>query len=124
MSVIKRRVVIANDPLDAIIPALSGVATTIPSAEAQSSSRQATPPRMATDKSPKVRATFHLSEDLFNQVRDAVVHLSGPPLRLTLAAFAENALRRELERLRREHNSGERFPRREGDLRGGRPIGS
>lgn len=121
MPMIKRRVIIANDPLDAIIPTLSGVAT---APEALPSSRQEMSPRMATEKSPKVRATFHLSEDLFNQVRDAVVHLSGPPLRLTLAAFAENALRRELERLRGEHNSGERFPRREAELRGGRPIGS
>ncbi len=72
----------------------------------------------------KVRATFHISEALFDGVRDAVVQLSGPPLRLNLGQFAENALRRELERLKAEHNSGDAFPRREGELRGGRPVGS
>lgn len=72
----------------------------------------------------KVRATFHLSEELFEAVRDAVVSLSGPPHRLTLASFAENALRRELERLQKGENKGKAFPKRESELRGGRPIGS
>ena len=72
----------------------------------------------------KVRATFHLSEELFEDVRDAVVSLSGPPLRLTLASFAENALRRELERVQKAENKGRPFPKRESELRGGRPIGS
>lgn len=75
-------------------------------------------------KAAKVRATFHLSEELFEAVRDAVVSLSGPPLRLTLASFAENALRRELERLQKAENKGKAFPKRESELRGGRPIGS
>src|SRR4051794_22635779 len=72
----------------------------------------------------KVRATFHLSEHVFDAVRDAVVFLSGPPHRLTLAAFAESALRRELERLQKATNDGRPFQKREGELRGGRPIGS
>ncbi len=72
----------------------------------------------------KVRATFHLPKELFEAVRDAVVSLSGPPHRLTLASFAENALRRELERLQKAENKGKAFPKREGELRGGRPIGS
>lgn len=75
-------------------------------------------------KAAKVRATFHVSEDLFEVVRDAVVALSGPPHRLTLASFAESALRRELERLQKAENKGKPFPKREGKLRGGRPIGS
>jgi len=70
----------------------------------------------------KVRATFHLPTDIFEQCRDAVVHLSGPPTRLTLAALAETALRRELKRLRSRHNKGNPFPARSGELRGGRPI--
>lgn len=72
----------------------------------------------------KVRATFHLSEELFEAVRDAVVSLSGPPHRLTLASFAETALRRELERLTKAENKGRPFPKRESELKGGRPIGS
>lgn len=70
----------------------------------------------------KVRATFHLPLDIFEQCRDAVVHLSGPPIRLTLAALAETALRRELKRLRSRHNKGNPFPARSSELRGGRPI--
>lgn len=77
---------------------------------------------MAKEKPQKVRATFHLPADLFEEARDAVVYLSGPPTRLTLAALAENAIRRELNRLKKQHNDGESFPRRQEALRGGRPI--
>lgn len=77
---------------------------------------------MAKDKPQKVRATFHLPADIFEEARDAVVYLSGPPVRLTLAALAESAIRRELNRLRKLHNDGEPFPRRQEDLKGGRPI--
>lgn len=102
---------IGTNPLDALMP----------------------PPRPRTAPAPdpapvtrprKVRATFHLSEALFEQVRDAVVALSGPPDRLTLAGFAEEALRDRLELLKKTRNKGKAFPRREGELRGGRPIGS
>jgi hypothetical protein len=73
----------------------------------------------------KVRATFHIPEALLEEARDVVVALSGPPTRLTLAAFAETALRAEVERLKREYNGGQCFdPREPGSLRGGRPIGS
>lgn len=75
-------------------------------------------------KAGKVRATFHLSPELFEAARDAVVALSGPPHRLTLAELAENAIRRELERLQAEHNKGKVFPKRVIPLRGGRPIDS
>jgi hypothetical protein len=52
------------------------------------------------------------------------VALSGPPHRLTLASFADAALRLELERLQKAENKGKPFPKRESELRGGRPIGS
>ena len=71
----------------------------------------------------KVRATFHLPAELLEECRDAVIHLSGPPVRLTLAALAEEALGRELARLRRKYDAGKRFPKRQSELRGGRPIG-
>ena len=73
----------------------------------------------------KVRATFHIPEDLLNEARNTVVALSGPPHRLTLAKLAERALRHELDRLRDERPGGQRgnaFPQRAHDLRGGRPI--
>jgi hypothetical protein len=86
--------------------------------------RSAMKERVPKVRIPKIRATFHIPEELFEEARDAVVHLSGPPTRLTLADLCETALRRELERLRKTHGVGERFPKRDGDLKGGRPIGS
>jgi hypothetical protein len=74
----------------------------------------------------KVRATFHISADLLNEVRNAVVALSGPPHRLTLAQFAEEALRDKLVQLKGDQSGrmrGRDFPQRESELRGGRPIG-
>jgi hypothetical protein len=82
------------------------------------------PARSAAKVTRKVRATFHLPHELVEEARNAVVQLSGPPVRLTLAALAEKALRRELGRLKRAHNRGQDFPRRRVGLRGGRPIGS
>ena len=71
---------------------------------------------------PKVRATLYLSADVLEQARDAAVHLAGYPARLTLTKLAENALRAELQRLKDQYNAGQDFPRRDEDLRGGRPI--
>lgn len=70
----------------------------------------------------KARATFHISVELLDELRDVVVALSGPPDRLTLSDFAESALRREVERLRRVHVSGKQFARRTEPVRRGRPI--
>lgn len=72
--------------------------------------------------SPRVRATLYLPADLLEQARDATVHLAGFPARLTLTKLAENAFRAELERLKQLYNHGREFPRRDEDLRGGRPI--
>ena len=105
----KSRSRIGDNPLDAVLS----------SKPAKSLAVEEAPKRTA-----KVRATFHLSKELFESVRDAVVALSGPPNRLTLASFAENALRLELERLQKAENKGKAFPKRESELRGGRPIGS
>lgn len=74
--------------------------------------------------SKKVRATFHIPEDVLAAARDCVISLSGPPTRLTLAELCENALRREILRLEKEHNKGRSFPETKSKLRGGRPIGS
>ncbi len=70
----------------------------------------------------KLRATFHISTELLEELRDVVVALSGPPDRLTLSDLAESALRREVQRLTRLHRSGKPFPKRGQGLRGGRPI--
>jgi len=70
----------------------------------------------------KVRATLYLPEELLEEARDAVVHLAGNPLRLTLTKLAEDALRSKLQELKDHHNSGQDFPERSEDLKGGRPI--
>jgi hypothetical protein len=70
----------------------------------------------------KVRATFHISAELLDELRDVTVALSGPPDRLTLSDLAEGALRREVERMKRVHTKGKSFAKRTGQLKGGRPI--
>jgi hypothetical protein len=107
---------IGENPLDALL------SSTSPKDQSTTARPSTAPSRSARPS--KVRATFHLPEELFESVRDAVVALSGPPHRLTLARFAEDALRRELERLQKAESKGKPFPKRESDLRGGRPIGS
>jgi len=109
-----KRSTIGDNPLDAVIPAAANGASHPPA-----------PRTPAAEPTRKVRATFHIPEDLLEAARDATVALSGPPHRLTLATLAESALRNEIERLRAEHHNGRAFPTREpGTLRGGRPIGS
>jgi hypothetical protein len=70
----------------------------------------------------KVRATLYVSADMLEQARDAAFHLAGYPARLTLTKLVENALGAELARLKERYNAGKDFPRRDCDLRGGRPI--
>jgi hypothetical protein len=72
--------------------------------------------------SPKVRATLYVSADMLEQARDAAFHLAGYPARLTLTKLVEDALGAELARLKERYNAGKDFPRRDCDLRGGRPI--
>ncbi len=70
----------------------------------------------------KARATFYISAELLDELRDVVVALSGPPDRLTLSDLAEGALRREVDRLKRVHKKGKNFAKRRYELKGGRPI--
>ena len=70
----------------------------------------------------KILATLYISAEILDQARDAAVHLAGFPARLTLTKLAEEALRRELERLKQLYNDGQDFPARTEDLKGGRPI--
>jgi hypothetical protein len=73
-------------------------------------------------KPPKVRATVYLPADVLDEARNAAVHLAGNPARLTLTRLIEDALRRELQRLKDLYHAGKDFPQREEDLKGGRPI--
>ncbi|GJG89676.1 hypothetical protein tb265_48570 [Gemmatimonadetes bacterium T265] len=70
----------------------------------------------------KKRETFLLPEELADAMRNAIVHLSGPPLYYTLAEFGEHAIRSYIAELEREHNSGRPFPRRPRAVRQGRPL--
>jgi hypothetical protein len=72
----------------------------------------------------KARLNVELPAELMAQTRDAVIALSGPPLRLTIAGLVAEALRHELARLQAEHNRGHPFPPTDRLVRVGRPIGS
>jgi len=75
------------------------------------------------DSGRRARMNVEIPEALAAEVRDAVIALSGPPVRLTLARFAEEAFRQEVARLRAEHHSGKPFPTTDRIVRVGRPIG-
>lgn len=70
----------------------------------------------------KIKASFLISEETLEAARDAVSFLSGPPLHLTLAELADGALRAEIRRLQQEHNGGQTFPPRRGQIKTGRPV--
>ena len=70
----------------------------------------------------KSRFTAHVRAELLSEARGAVHSLSTRPERLTLSELVENALGRELQRLRKRHNSGRSFALRRTKLRPGRPV--
>ena len=86
--------------------------------------RQKKPTEAATEWVRKAALSTHISEDVLKEMRNCVVHLSGPPDRLTISSLVETALRRELERMRRKRNRGKPFKGSHQELRPGRPIGS
>lgn len=94
----------------------------ITGANGAGSTQQSEPTKQA--KPTYLRASFQVPEELLADVRDAVIALSGPPERLTMARFAEEAFRRELERLQSIHNRGKPFDATDGLVRVGRPVGT
>lgn len=117
----KRRPTIGNDPLEVYVPSVRD--TGRPEEEKRPSKQETRPTlHVRARAAAKVRATFHISAELLEEARNAVVYLAGPPTRLTLADLAESALKREIERLKKAHNTGKEFPARNGELKGGRPI--
>ncbi len=135
MSTKKRRPTIGADPLDAFLPSVpkspeSAVVekrprpSRVPKAE---KTVEPTPEPTAIPEAPRtggktLKVTYNVPEELVEETRNATLALSGPPLRLTLSALVETALRRELARLRKEHNGGKPFEGPGTALRGGRPI--
>ncbi len=133
----KKKKVMGANPLDALLsPSDADEPVKRPARERRSGKTSAKGSRISAARSstprapdppkkiPKVRATFHLPQQLVEDARNAVYWLSGPPTRLTLADLAAAALRSEIERLKKRYNDGQDFEQRGEDLRGGRPIGS
>ena len=75
---------------------------------------------LGSDRKQKVNA--RISAPLLEEVRDCVVALSGPPHGMTMDQFAEEAYRRELDRLKRKHAAAKEFPRRPYNPRPGRRV--
>jgi hypothetical protein len=70
----------------------------------------------------KQKVNARISGALLEEIRDCVVALSGPPHGLTMDEFAEEAYRRELERLKGKHAAAKDFPRRPYNPRPGRRV--
>lgn len=70
----------------------------------------------------KQKVNARVSATLLDEVRDCVVALSGPPHGLTMDEFANEAYRRELERLKRAHQAGQPFARRPYNPKSGRRV--
>lgn len=96
----------------------------VPDTAGRAAAPAAEPREREKGRAKAIKATFNLPESLVNEARAAVVALAAPPVRLTLAALVEKALRVELDRLEKAHNGGRPFPPVEIVLRGGRPIGT
>lgn len=80
------------------------------------------PSTLAPGAARKQKVNARVSGALLEEVRDCVVALSGPPHGLTMDQFAEEAYRRELERLKRKHAAGIGFARRPYNPKPGRRI--
>lgn len=70
----------------------------------------------AVGKRGKQKLTVHLSPELADRVKNAAYW--NP--RLTIAGIAEQGIRQAIDKLEREH--GGKYPPRDGELVGGRPI--
>lgn len=60
----------------------------------------------------KITLTAYIDAVVAEEVRNAVDTMSGPPSRMTLARFVEEALIVHLARYRKSHNSGRPWPAR------------
>ena len=117
----KRRPTIGGDAFDALLtppkPAPSSKAPTSPSKREK---KVKAPPAPSGGRSLKV--TYNVPAEIVEETRNAVLSLMAPPVRLTLSALVESALRRELDRLRKVHHGGEPFTGPGNALPGGRPL--
>ncbi len=73
------------------------------------------------EKVKKVRTTYHLPEQLVEGLRNAAMHLAGPPEYLSLSLLVEQGLQEKLTQLQKKHTNGKAFPERPREHTGGRP---
>ncbi len=85
-------------------------------------SQQSTPLAIDPDSAEKKQFTTRIPFDLDERLRNAVVALSGPPKRLTMAQATALALERFVQDLETKHNGGTPFPVRDQEPRPGRPM--
>ena len=104
---------LGDDPLDAVIPG-SGESTR----QQRTTGSEPAAARSAPARGQKTRATFHLPIALLEEARDVVYWVPG----LTMANLTEEALKREIQRIKDVRNAGEDFLPRESDLKRGRPV--
>jgi hypothetical protein len=109
---------LGDDPFEAVIPGSEESEREQQSAKVSrpASTRSSRPAPAARVQ--KTRATFHLPVDLLEETRDVVYWVPG----LTMANLTEEALRREIQRIKDVRNAGDDFPSRESDLKRGRPV--
>jgi len=88
-----------------------------PPLEVLTGGKPTTKPRRAREKE-----SLWILPEVRNAMRNTVYHLQGPPQCLNLSSFIEGAIQSEIQRLSQEHNNGEPFPQRPGELKVGRPI--
>jgi hypothetical protein len=124
---------IKNDPFSSVIPLPSELDLPEPPKAEEPPPVESKPQRVAkvvnTDqregprskeaiesKAGKQKLTVHLSFELADRVKNAAYW--NP--RLTIASIAEQGIKSAIEKFEREH--GGKYPPREGELIGGRPI--
>lgn len=103
---------IMNDPFASVIPMPEGHAGRAPDA----TTAERPPNEIEAPTGHRQKLTVHLEADLTNRVKNAAYW--NP--RLTIAKIAAAGIRMALEEVEREN--GGRYPQRESELVGGRPM--
>ncbi len=134
-----RKSAIGNNPLDSIIALPGGPRETVTSQEEQVGERAA--PEHVTSQGvgvgsrrgsaratsqesggKRTRLTVKVSDEMVEELRDAVMFLHTQGVHTTLVGLIESAVDAELKRIKRKYNEGQDLPSRRADLPVGRPI--
>ena len=106
-----KRQTIGDNPLDSLIQPVSNNESATAVLDTQ---EKVINPK--ENKSPKQRITVQISQDVIERLKNAVYWTPG----LTLAAIAEEAFSKAVDRL--ENERAATFPKRKNELKTGRPI--